>query len=127
MPDLILCGAIAAQFLWAKDKNDVTGEIISDTNSMALNPQKWGINQPIQRGKPDITNPEFQKLLLSWAQKQIDYGADAIWIDLLFTQAESFKQVTGNPNHLAVKESYEAASKIVDEIHSYGISKDKTQ
>ena len=30
---------------------------------------------------PGITNPEFQELRLSWAKKQIDCGADGVWID----------------------------------------------
>lgn len=79
--------------------------------------------------QPDITNPQFQKLLLSWAHKQIDSGADAIWIDLLYTQANMFgSYALSHPleslNALkASKDSYDAASKIVDEIHNYGYSK----
>lgn len=69
---------------------------------------------------PDITNPDFQELFLSWAKKQIDSGADAIWIDLLYSQANVLKGMTGDVNHPAVKESYDAASKMVDEIHKYG-------
>ncbi len=30
---------------------------------------------------PDITNPDFQKILLNKIYKQIDAGVDAIWID----------------------------------------------
>ena len=43
---------------------------------------------------PDITNPEFQELQLSWAKKMIDSGADAIWIDMLFVQARIFYELT---------------------------------
>lgn len=74
---------------------------------------------------PDITNPDFQELFLAWAQKQIDSGADAIWIDLLYSQANLLKTATKNADHLAVKESYAAANKLVDEIHKYGESKNK--
>lgn len=79
--------------------------------------------------QPDMTNPEFQKLLLSWAQKQIDSGADAIWIDLLYTQANLFgSYALAHPFEAkkawkASEESYDAASKIIDEIHNYGYSK----
>lgn len=74
---------------------------------------------------PDITNPDFQELLLSWAKKQIDCGADAIWIDMLYHQATRLAQMTADVNHPAVRESIEAASRIVDEIHNYGESKGK--
>jgi len=74
---------------------------------------------------PDITDPEFRKLQLSWAKKMIDSGADAIWIDMLFAQARLFYELTGDPYHPAVKESYEAALKQIDEIHKYGREKGK--
>ncbi len=74
---------------------------------------------------PDITNPEFQKLQLSWAKKMIDSGADAIWIDMLFAQARMFYELTKDPYHPAVRDSYEAALKQIDEIHEYGREKGK--
>ncbi|MDD5476957.1 MAG: hypothetical protein PHG87_01940 [Candidatus Omnitrophica bacterium] len=74
---------------------------------------------------PDITNPDFQGLLLSWAKKQIDCGADAIWVDMLYYQASRLAQIARDLNHPSVKESVYAASKIVDEIHNYGKSRGK--
>ncbi len=74
---------------------------------------------------PDITNPDFQKLQLDWAKKMINTGADAVWIDMLFAQARMFYEITNDPHHPAVKESYEAALKLVDSIHQYGLSKSK--
>lgn len=74
---------------------------------------------------PDITNREFQELMLSWAKRQINAGADAIWIDMLYHQAYRLAQITRNVTHPAVKESIEAAAKIVGEIHNYGGSKGK--
>ena len=62
---------------------------------------------------PDITNPQFQELLLSWAERPIDAGVDAIWIDILFKQAVMLYRLTGSFEHPAVKESYQAAYKIV--------------
>lgn len=135
-PQAIFVGAIPAQKIWAVERNEKTEEIFetSAVSKMVLNPKKWGISlNPLQKiaygdilkSYPDITNVEFQKLLLSWAEKQIDDGADAIWIDLLYSQAEGLKDAAGSVNHPAVKESYEAASKIVDEIHKYGNSKGK--
>jgi hypothetical protein len=73
----------------------------------------------------DITNVHYQELLISRAKKQIDLGSDGIWIDMLFGQANAIQEATGDPNHPAVKASYEAASKVVDEIHNYGYSKGK--
>lgn len=124
-----------------------------DTWKMGLDPQKWGINfrgKPLTKEGfqklfglthlwikksevydwrkvpayfPDITNPDYQELLLSWAKKQIDCGADAIWIDMQFSQASMLARITKDVNHPAVKESFEAASKIVDKIHSYGLER----
>ncbi len=151
-PDLIFCGAVPAQRVWIKDRNLITGEVIEypETWRMALDPAKWNITdvskEELQceiirrRGMvgdcsefdpsevyayfPDITNEEFQELFLSWIKKQIDCGADAIWIDMLFKQAGILRSYAC-PEHPAVKESFEAASKMVDEIHQYGDSKRK--
>ena len=142
LPDIIFCGAIPAQRINFEERNPITGKTYEkdETWDMALDPAKWGITKVSKKdlqeyfqehgtGKngyyPDITNPEFQKLLLSWAEKQIDCGADAIWIDGLYGQARILRGITKNSNHPAVKESYEAASKIIDKIHNYGYSKGK--
>ncbi len=71
---------------------------------------------------PDLTNPEFQTLMLSWAKREIRAGCDAIWIDMLFTQAGLMARVARNPNHPAVAAAVKAARRIVDEIHRYGTS-----
>ncbi|RZN40554.1 MAG: hypothetical protein EFT35_02785 [Methanophagales archaeon ANME-1-THS] len=140
MPDVIFCGAIPAQRVNYIEINPMSGKIYSqsEVERMAIDPAHWGITSVSkeeaqkyfqERGTgaggyyPDITNPEYQELLLSWAQKQIDCGADAIWIDGLFGQARMFETVTKDQNHPAVKASFEAASKIIDEIHNYGNSK----
>jgi len=140
-PDTIIVGAIAAQRLNKIDFNDITYES-AQTWEMALDAKKfnfdiskealqnkasqylgWSDNSPAYF--PDITNNEYQKILLSWAEKQINIGVDAIWIDMLYAQASLMKEYTGNPNHPAVKASYEASSKIIDDIHEYGLSKGK--
>jgi hypothetical protein len=69
---------------------------------------------------PDITNAQYQGLLLSWAEKQIDLGADGIWIDMLYAQASFIQEKTRDPNNSGAETAFEAASKIVDEIHAYG-------
>lgn len=74
---------------------------------------------------PDITNPDFQYLFLNWAKKQIDSGADAIWIDGLNAQARLVYQSVKDPNHPAVTEALAASSMLVDRIHEYGYSKGK--
>jgi hypothetical protein len=95
------------------------GQSLRVINSTARCPQGY---DPLTASAyfPDITNEEYQVLLLSYAQKQIDLGADAIWIDMLYTQAGYLTQTTGNPNDPAVKASYDASSKIIDLIHEYG-------
>lgn len=140
-PNIIIVGAIPAQKINEKEINEITGETIdaTQTSQMALDPAKWGINSPTkdetQKGLqkkyvsigwyPDITNPKYQELFLSWAEKQVDSRMDAIWIDLLFTQADTMKGITKDVNHPAVKDSYMGASHIIDEIHKYGESKGK--
>lgn len=74
---------------------------------------------------PDLTVPAFQELLVNRAKKQIDLGADGVFIDLLYVQAESLKTMTNDINHTAVRDSYDAAGKVIDAIHRYGESKEK--
>ena len=141
MPNVIFCGAIPAQRINMEEKNPITGETFGKDEmwEIALDPAKWEIDMSkadfqnrmseYTGGEtayfPDITDPRFQYLLLSWAKKQIDCGADAIWVDSLFSQAVILEKITKDKNHPAVKESFEAASKIVDGIHNYGYSKGK--
>jgi len=135
--------------------NPKTGEVIRypHTWELALDPAKWGLPMSKEEFQcrfgrshfwvprdmdcslydpaeapayfPDITNPEFQELLLSWAERQIDAGADGIWIDMLFRQASILARLAGDTDHPAVKETYEAIHKIVDQIHAYGATKGK--
>ena len=149
---IIFCGAIPAQRITTLVWNPITKEhfYTDETWEMALDPSKWSINMTKEEFQyefakwhlwvdpnltleeydyrnvssyfPDITNERFQELLISWAIKQIECGADAIWIDMLFSQAKMLYGITGDIYHPAVKESYEAACKIVDEIHEYGES-----
>ena len=118
--------------------------------NMSLDPRKWGINVSrgevqcywarrwgfIDKDEecpseeelkwrmdfyfPDLTNPEFQEILLSRIYRQIDCGVDAIWIDMLYGQAYLLLGLTGDWNHPAVQESYEAAWRIVEKIREYG-------
>ncbi len=154
-PDAIFCSAIPAQMITSLAWDPVSGEYlgVEETWAMALDPGKWDIDYPKKKfqcevaksrswigllkncnnydpGKesfyvPDITNERFQELFLAWAKKQIDCGADAIWIDLLFSQAGMLKVVTNDPDHPAVKESFESASKMIEDIQDYSISKGK--
>lgn len=92
------------------------------------NQQKFDGNYDYRKAHgyfPDITNPDFQELFLGWSKKQIDEGADAIWIDMLYSQGSMLYSMTKDIDHPAVKESFDAASKMVDEIHKYGESKGK--
>ena len=131
IPNIIIVGGIYAQKVNMIEQNDITGKIYDSqaTQNMALDPKKFRVDsskEQIQQklkkffclksaDYPDITNPNFQELLLSWAEKQIDEGVDAIWIDALFSQVRVFEKITGDANNPAVKESYDAASKIVKE------------
>ncbi len=139
LPNTLVIGGIHAQRVNLAEQDDETGEVDdpSATERLALDPGKFGLDiskdelqQQLQEYFslesayfPDITNPDFQKLLLSWAARQIDEGADGIWIDALFSQARAFERLTGDANDPAVRESYQAASRVVDEIHAYGETK----
>ncbi|MBU4289716.1 MAG: hypothetical protein KKG09_00480 [Verrucomicrobia bacterium] len=75
---------------------------------------------------PDLTNPDFQAIFLNRIYEQIDAGAEAIWIDMLYAQGHLLKKVCGiNESHTAVQESHRAASEIVDRIHAYGARQGK--
>ncbi len=139
-PNIIIVGAIPTQRINKKEVNEITGETFdaAQTSQMALDPAKWGINSPTKEEVqkqlekfsgggyyPDITNPKYQELFLSWAKRQIDSGMDGVWIDLLYMQAGTLAKITNDIHHPAVKESLDAASKIVDEIHKYGNLKGK--
>lgn len=141
-PNTIIIGAIPTQKINKNEVNEITGETFNQTQTwtMALDPAKWKITniskEELQKNLssfsmypngyyPDITNSEFQKLFLSWAKRQIDSGMDGVWLDLLYMQAGTFAKITNDIRHSAIKESLDAASKIVDEIHEYGNSKGK--
>lgn len=73
---------------------------------------------------PDITNPDFQELLLSWAARQIEAGADAIWIDGL-PQTSIMYKLTKDTGHPAIKDTFAASEQLTEKIHKYGESKGK--
>lgn len=153
MPEVIFGGGFLAEFLDPNSRNEITGKTYSKDElwGMAADPGKWEIpksknefqtdlairfgwtktGEPYDPKEqmhyyfPDITNPAVKEIFLSWAKKQIDIGVDSLWIDGLYSQAELFRDLTGDINHRAVKESYEASSDLIDEIHKYGLSKGK--
>ena len=133
-------GAIPTQRINFEERNPITGKTYSqnETWEMALDPQKWGINfskedlQELAQEKggtgeygyfPDVTNEEFQELYLSWAKKQIDAGVNGLFLDMLFAQPRVLAEITGNPEHPAVKESLEAVDFLLKEIREYGYRK----
>ena len=119
---IIFCGAIPAQRITRLVWNPITKEFFytNETWSMALDPMKWGINMTKEEFQylfakwhywvdqnstleeydyrnvssyfPDITNKNFQELILSWAYRQIDCGV-----------AKMLNQITGNMYHRAVR------------------------
>ncbi len=141
-PNIIIGGALAAQEINAVEYDPFTGEVIPEekTWEMALDPEKYGFSMTKEElhekyweatGSkeyvlPDITNPDYQKLLLDYAKKQIDSGVDAIWIDGFFVQAKIFAGLNNKKlDHPSIKEVFEANDKIIDEIHRYGKTKGK--
>ncbi len=151
LPGIIFNGGVSGEFLNPECWNELTGEKLGRDKiwAMALDPSKWGIpmskeefqtkvaishgwakkGQPYNPKEkmpyyfPDQTNPDYQELFLSWVKKQIDCGVDAVLIDINTKQAKFLAGITGNINHLAVKDSFKGASEIVAGIHRYGLSK----
>lgn len=131
-PDMTIIGAVPAQKINKVEINTVTGKKYSDTYYMALDPLKWGISTPskdelqqqmtqtVSAGGwyPDITNSDYQELLLSWIDEQVMTGITDIWIDLLYTQAGLMYRYTEDMNHFAVKDAYNAANNIIEQIHN---------
>jgi len=62
---------------------------------------------------------------LHWAERQVDAGVDAIWIDMLYTQAWFLYKMSKDANHPAVRKSYNAALEIIEKIREYGRKKEK--
>ncbi len=141
-PYVIIGGAVAAQEISDVEYDPFTDEVVpkEKTWEMALDPQKYGFDLTKEElheeywkrtGNkqyilPDITNPEFQELFLDYVRIQIDSGVDAIWIDGFLTQVKVFAKLNNNnPNHPSIEAVFDAADKIINEIHSYGNSKGK--
>ena len=138
-PNLIFVGGLAAQELNRIEYDPYHNRMIPEEEvwQMALNPQKYGFNMTgIEFHKnywrvpedenyifPDILNPKFQDLILSFAKAQIDAGVDALWLDGLFWQAEVFYRLAGGREHKAIGEAPKAAEKIVLKIKEYAESK----
>jgi hypothetical protein len=148
-PAIILSAGIPTERINAQERDPITGEIFTreQTWAMALDPGKWGIpvsKEQLQENRarllgfappdqpydwrtalayyPDITNPDFQQLQLDWAKRMIDTGVDVVWIDMLFGPAMILQALTGDPNHPAVHDCYDAVLKLVDAVHQYGLS-----
>jgi len=138
-PNLIFVGGLAAQELNRIEYDPYNKRMIPEEEvwQIALNPQKYGFNMTgIEFHKnywrvpedenyifPDILNPKFQDLILSFAKAQIDAGVDALWLDGLFWQAEVFYKLAGGREHKAIEEALKAAQKIVLKIKDYAESK----
>jgi hypothetical protein len=66
---------------------------------------------------PDITNQKYQELLKAFIVKQMEKGCDGMWIDGLAWNARLLYQITGDENHIGVKEAVKAINSIVDWFH----------
>jgi hypothetical protein len=142
-PKIIICGSFGAQFIDKRGEYDpikkkVLSEVEVEEMSIDLSKHpEWNLTQkqiekfweiaPIPEHEkgyfPDVTNKDFQELAINIAKRQINEGADAIWIDGLYREPMALAQVTGNPEHLAVKESFEGAARIVEGIKKYAEDK----
>jgi len=67
---------------------------------------------------PDITDARVQELIVSWARKQIECGADAIWIDALYWLPRTIARTMHQPDHPAVKRTWQAAAQIIRGIRA---------
>lgn len=150
LPNIIIIGAIPSQEIQNNTYNPETHQFVvyPETWNMSFDPTKFGIDRSKEqfqcsyaKGRtwlnesfnctnynpatmtyffPDITDSNFQSLLLSWAKKQIDSGADGIWFDMLTSHAtEILKLVNYDINHPAVIAAYSAESRMIEEVHNY--------
>ncbi|MDD3474293.1 MAG: hypothetical protein PHP08_00135 [Candidatus Dojkabacteria bacterium] len=125
-----------------------------DTWNMALDPAKWGITSITKQQLqcqyaqtenwypstsdcslydpnnvccyfPDLTNPQYQEVFLSWAYKQIDSGVDGIWIDMFTRQLILLYQIVNDMSHPSIVDTTNSMEYIINSIHNYGLSKGK--
>jgi hypothetical protein len=127
-------------------------------NRLALDPGKWGLSMtkeelqcrfgkssgwvaadlecasydPAQAAAyfPDLTNDEYRAYLLGLMHRQVDAGADAMWVDMFMMQANMLAAAAGSEiapdyTHAAVVETYRAAGSLITAMHEYAASKAK--
>lgn len=153
LPNTIVTGAIPAQRITRNMYDPITDRWVyyPDTWNMALDPTKWGINvtkkqyqcsfaksagwlQPgfnctyyspanVSAYFPDVTNPQYQSLFLNISKRSIDIGADAIWIDMFWNQAQYLYMQTGNISDPSVVNTLQSNAKLINEIHNYSATK----
>lgn len=153
LPNCVLIGAIPAQRISQNLYNPETGTNVTypDTWNMALDPTKWNINKSkisfqCEFGKglnwyagncdsynpsnitnyfPDLTNPEYQDLLLTWIYMQIDSGIDGVWIDMLSNQMKILYDLTQDWSHPSIIDTKNSIEYIITKIKEYGLTKGK--
>jgi len=143
------CGGVATQCVNARERDPITKRVYerSETWEMALDPGKWGINYPKVKTQeywsrllgyhpldqpydpriawayyPDLTNERWQRLFLNIVRKQVECGVDAVFVDMLYRQAFYLRNLTGDPKHPAVQDTWEAIYRLVDEIKRMGVA-----
>jgi len=72
---------------------------------------------------PDYCNEDYQEWLLSCIKRMKDCGADAVWLDMFFSQATlTYRDIIRDFNHPAVKKPFEACCDLIDRIkRKYGL------
>ena len=134
LPHVDFNGAIHPQYVYYHMWNDITLKPYSndEIESMVLDLSKWGLPYDKRRTQEmfrkfigygfysDLTNEEFQRLILSRVKRFADCGVDSIWYDMLFAQALLiYRYVTKDAKHKAVTESFEAAVELIYKTKKY--------
>jgi len=152
---VLFTGGLGMEFFYARDRDPITGEIIDREKawSMAFDPQEHNLSiskeefqcwhakrvrwlpenfdcskydyRMVKGYWSDINKEEVRLFYLHKAMKLIDCGVDVVWIDQLLKQAHLIYSITGDIKHPAIEETFKSVSKLVDEIHAYGLSKGK--
>ncbi len=144
-PNIKIIGALMSQRINKNETDEWTGVTYNETETyaMALDPAKWGMASPTKAELqesltggigglgstvwfPDITNSDFQQLLIDQAKQQIDSGVDGIWIDYLFSQCELFlgldMEYGYTPDQVtqSARDAYFGSKYVIEEIRKYG-------
>ncbi len=133
LPNIIVCSAIFTQGIpyWGWNFETLKPYTADEIKSMALDLSDYGLSdwnfektqkffQKFTGFKayfPDYCNEEYQNWLLSCVKRMKDCSADAVWLDMFFSQSTlTYRYIVKDFKHPAVRKPFEACCQIIEEI-----------